>query len=116
VHRLLSATETSVRLNLGRAAYKLPRRLRRHIQFRDGTCRFPGCGRPARKTDIDHLEEWAVGGKSNYDNLFCLCAYHHKMKSITRWRVKHLGEGVLRWTSPDGKTYDTYPDNRIRSG
>jgi hypothetical protein len=116
VHRLLSTTETSVRLNLERATYKLPRRLRRHIQYRDGTCRFPGCGRPARKTDIDHLHEWADGGLSNYDNLFCPCAYHHKMKSITRWRVTHLGEGILRWTSPDGKNYDTHPDNPIRAG
>jgi hypothetical protein len=38
------------------------------------------------------------------------------MKTITRWLVTHLGNGILRWTSPEGKTYDTHPDNPIRAG
>jgi hypothetical protein len=38
------------------------------------------------------------------------------MKHSTTWRVQSLGNGNLRWTSPDGKNYDTYPDNPIRPG
>jgi hypothetical protein len=114
--RLLTNPETGVVLSMGRDTYKVPTKLQRLIRYRDGTCRAPGCGAPARKADIDHLNDWADGGGTDYDNLYCLCPKHHKMKHNTSWKVRSLGNGILRWTSPDGKNYDTYPDNPIRPG
>ena len=36
-------------------AYKIPADLREQIQLRDRTCVFPGCARPARRCDVDHI-------------------------------------------------------------
>jgi hypothetical protein len=116
VTRVLTHPETGVVLSMGRKVYKLPRRLRRWLKYRDGTCRFPGCGRPARKADIDHVKDWAFGGATNFDNLICLCPFHHKLKHNSRWKVELLDNGIVRWTSPDGRTYDTEPDNPIETG
>jgi hypothetical protein len=40
---------------------------------------FPGCRRPARRTDLDHRTPWPRGSTSA-DNLQCLCRHHHRAK------------------------------------
>ncbi|NDI47355.1 HNH endonuclease signature motif containing protein [Goekera deserti] len=42
---------------------------RRFVTTRDRTCRFPGCTRPARATDIDHVHPHAEGGPTDVNNL-----------------------------------------------
>jgi hypothetical protein len=67
--------------------YRFPPRLRRFLEARDRTCVFPGCGRPARRTDKDHRLPWPAGPTSA-DNGECLCRHHH--------RAKHTVFTVLR--------------------
>ncbi|MQA81090.1 MAG: DUF222 domain-containing protein [Streptosporangiales bacterium] len=51
-------------------------RLARFIKARDVTCRFPGCTRRARRTELDHTVPWAAGGSTATWNLHCLCKRH----------------------------------------
>jgi hypothetical protein len=113
--RLLTHPETGAVLSVGREHYTIPADLRRWLQVRDGTCRFPGCGRAARRCDVDHTNEWQHGGETAHNNLAHLCRKHHRLKSLTDWKVEQIGDGVLRWTSPAGKVYETEPEEIIQS-
>jgi hypothetical protein len=76
---------------LAYSGYRIPPRLRRFLEARDRTCVFPGCGRPARRTDKDHRIPWPAGPTSAA-NTDCLCRHHH--------RAKHAVFTVIR--DPDG--------------
>ena len=73
--------------------YRPSSHLARFVQARDQRCCFPGCTRPAARTDKDHLDPWPRG-RTSPDNLHCLCRHHH--------RAKHAGFTVLK--DPDGTT------------
>lgn len=88
--------------------------LGRLVRLRDGHCRFPGCGVPARRCDLDHREPFdhdgpRRGGRTVRDNLFCLCRFHHRAKTRGVWTYTHFGGGTLEWTSPTGSVYTTVP-------
>ncbi|MEG3616684.1 HNH endonuclease signature motif containing protein [Isoptericola haloaureus] len=107
--RILTDPETGAVLSVGRSTYQAPADLKAMLAERDATCRFPGCVRPVSGTDLDHTVAWADGGTTDADNLAHLCRHHHVLKHQTRWRVRQLGAGRLRWTSPTGRVYDTDP-------
>ncbi|WP_370291355.1 FAD-dependent oxidoreductase [Cryobacterium sp. TMB3-15] len=72
--------ETVAVLSVGKEHYKAPADLRRWVALRDGTCRFPGCTRPASRSDLDHTLAREHGGPTDYDNLAHLCRAHHRLK------------------------------------
>ncbi|MCF6737464.1 DUF222 domain-containing protein [Blastococcus sp. KM273129] len=82
----------------------------RFIRLRDRTCRHPGCGRPAARTDADHVVPHDRGGRTACENLCCLCRTHHRLKTFARgWRFELLPDGTLRVTTPSGVTRTTRP-------
>jgi hypothetical protein len=94
--------------------YDIPDRLREQIQLRDRTCVFPGCTRPARACDVDHVIPYdhdaeADGrpqpGPTSTDNLACMCRFHHRLKTHSAWRYDMTAPGVFEWTSPHGHRY-----------
>jgi hypothetical protein len=111
--RLLTHPETGTVLSVGRDRYTVPEDLRRWLRTRDGTCRFPGCGRAAKRCDLDHTDDWHYGGDTAHDNLAHLCRAHHRLKHLTDWKVEQVGDGELRWTSPLGRVYLTAPATRM---
>jgi hypothetical protein len=112
--RLLTHPETGVVLSVGKTRYKVPKPLKRWLEVRDGTCRFPGCNREARRSDLDHSLDWQFDGPTDHDNLAHLYPRHHALKSETGWRLKHDAGGTLTWTAPSGRQYATEPATRIR--
>ena len=50
-------------IDVGRSRRILPRALRRAVQGRDHTCRFPGCAVPAQRTHAHHIEHWATAAQ-----------------------------------------------------
>jgi hypothetical protein len=66
-------------LDVGRRRYPSAA-LARHVQTRDKTCRFPGCPRKARKSDLDHTRRYVDGGGTHDGQLSALCRRHHRMK------------------------------------
>jgi hypothetical protein len=115
--RLLTHPETGALLSVGRKRYKVPKDLRRYLQIRDLTCRFPGCGMAAERSDIDHTLDWQYRGETDHANLAHLCPGHHTLKGNTTWNVTQAtdGSGVLTWTTPTGRSYRTYPQTPIAS-
>lgn len=107
--RLLTHPETGTVLSVGRERYAVPRDLRLWLRIRDETCRFPGCGRAAASSDIDHTVDWQHEGATRHDNLAHLCEGHHQLKHRTAWRVDQAGGGALEWRAPSGRTYRTEP-------
>lgn len=89
--------------------YRPPEQLKRHLRARDQRCRFPTCGLPARKCDLDHNDAAATGGPTSEGNLSAFCRRHHTLKHASPWHVRHKAGGLLEWTSPTGRTYIDAP-------
>ncbi|SDH83745.1 HNH endonuclease [Arthrobacter subterraneus] len=107
--RILTHPHTGAALSIGRATYRPPKHLQDWVRIRDKTCRHPGCNRAAVATEIDHTIPWHHGGRTNHDNLACLCAKHHRLKTIGLWDYMQPEPGTITATSPAGKTYTTQP-------
>ncbi|HKX75993.1 MAG TPA: DUF222 domain-containing protein [Acidimicrobiia bacterium] len=69
-------------IDLGRKTRVIPPALRRAVIARDRHCQHPGCFRPARWCDVDHIVSWLEGGETKLDNLQLLCRYHHRLKHL----------------------------------
>jgi hypothetical protein len=84
---------------------------KRVVQTRNPTCVFPGCRMPARQSDLDHQNPWAVTHRTHTSGLEPLCRHHHQLKHRA-WKLeKHPSRpGYYNWTSPLGHTYTTGPD------
>jgi hypothetical protein len=96
-------------LDLTYARYQPPKVLADFIKARDRTCRFPGCTRPARRSDIDHQVPWPTGATCN-TNCACLCRKHHRAKHEGGWQVRQPKPGWFTWTSPLGFTHVVPPE------
>src|SRR4051794_18440523 len=102
-------------------AYEIPDRLRERIVLRDAHCVFPGCTRPARHADIDHITPHADGGETTDRNLAPLCRSHHRHKTHGGWTYTAIEPGTYLWRSPMGQhalvtgagtTYLDHPEHR----
>jgi Domain of unknown function (DUF222) len=82
------------------------------VRWRDVTCRFPGCDRPAAVCHIDHTIPYPVG-PTHPSNLKLLCVVHHLLKTFWTgmggWADRQLPDGTVIWTAPSGHTYTTTP-------
>jgi len=66
----------------------------------------PARPRPATSTTPT---PYSHGGPTAAHNLGPLCLRHHRLKHLTRWRLRKLEHGY-EWTSPTGHVYRTQPD------
>jgi hypothetical protein len=93
----------------GADTYRIPAAIRRTVQTRDATCRFPGCRRAAARCDIDHTLAHHKGGPTCPCNLAILCRRHHRLKQRPEWQITQIWPGVLLWIAPTGHWYLTTP-------
>ena len=84
-----------VERDLSSSHYRPGTRLSRFVQARDRTCVFPGCRRPARRTDLDHRTPWPHG-RTSADNLQCVCRHHHRAKHAV-FTVLAGADGTVIW-------------------
>jgi hypothetical protein len=108
-HRILTHPVSGVVLDVDRTSYRPPADLKRWLELRDGTCRSPGCGIPAKRCDLDHTIDWARGGRTSSRNLGHLSERHHTRKHASKWRVEQRADGIFTWTSPTGFVCDSDP-------
>lgn len=111
--RVLTHPETGMVLSVGRDRYRVPKAMRQAVEWRAARCLGPGCGMPASRCEIDHRIGWADGGETAFTNLNPFCKNHHIIKTVTDWRIDPGDGGVVRWTSPTGRSYDVEPERRL---
>ena len=79
------------------------------LRWRDLTCRWPGCDRPAEKSDIDHTVPWPHG-PTHPSNTKPYCRSHHLTKTFCAgWTDQQLPDGTIVLTAPTGHVYGTQP-------
>jgi len=110
VRRLLTDAATGHLVDISEKQYRPSAQLDRAVRTRDHVCRFPGCSRPATTkrsgTDLDHSIPWPRG-ETTASNLAVLCRHHHRLKHSPGWSAELMHDGVMRWTTPTGKTFVT---------
>ena len=109
--RVLTHPVTGAVLAIDR--YRPSKQIRRALAARDGRCRQKTCTQPVLRVDADHLVDAALGGETSLENLCLQCRRHHSLKHATPWQVKHLGDGLIEWTSPLGRTYRDQPQRMV---
>jgi hypothetical protein len=83
--------------------------LRHLTQIRHATCTAPTCRRPAARCDFEHNIPYEAGGRTCLCNGSPKCRHDHRLKQHPRWTVEQPAPGIIRWTTPAGRTYTTEP-------
>ena len=82
------------------------------IRWRDLTCRWPGCDKPARQSDIDHTVPYPAG-PTHPSNTKAYCRTHHLIKTFCTgprgWTDQQRPDGTIVLTAPTGHVYTTEP-------
>jgi hypothetical protein len=108
--RRLVTDSTGCIIDAGRTRYAITDTQRHLLALRDGTCRFPGCTRPATACQLDHATSWRHGGHTDLDNLGPLCQHHHQVKTHGGWAITaSRRDGACTWRSPLGRIYHHQP-------
>jgi hypothetical protein len=94
-------------LDVGRKARTVPPSIRRALQARDRSCRFPGC--TARRCDAHHVEHWMDGGVTSVDNLVLLCRRHHRAVHEGGFEVQLFSDGTTTFLRPNGTVFEAAP-------
>ena len=102
-------------LDVGRSRRTISARQRLALQARDSTCRFPGCGVPARHAEGHHLRHWTDGGKTDLDNLILLCRFHHHRLHDGAFRIAVEPGGSLAFTTADGRGISSTIRRHVRN-
>ena len=92
--RVLLDSESAV-IDVGRAKRVVSGPARRALTARDGTCRWPGCDRPASLSAAHHIVHWVHGGTTDLDNLILLCHRHHWMVHEGKWQLVRADDGRM---------------------
>jgi len=92
------------------SSYRIPDSMRRLIEARDQTCRFPACRQPAWRTDMDHTIPYDLGGPTCRCNVSAECRHHHRLKQLNGWQLSQPRPGFLVWATPARLTYAVGPD------
>ena len=95
--------------DLGRTRRTVPPRLRRALEQRDVTCRFPGCDRK-RFREGHHIVFWSHNGKTALSNLVLLCHHHHRLVHEGRYRIEGHPSGELTFIAPSGRIVPRSPE------
>ena len=93
-------------LNVGRKTRAVPPSIRRALQIRDQSCRFPGCCE-SRYVDAHHVQHWCDGGETRLDNLVLLCRHHHRLLHQEGYEIVKHGEQRFEFLTPAGSAMPT---------
>ena len=88
--------------------YVPSRKLGHLIRARTATCPAPGCGAQAYHNDLDHTVPYP-DGPTDECNVAPPCRRHHRVKQAPGWKLEQPEPGVMRWTTPAGRSYTTRP-------
>mgnify|MGYP000055140543 CR=1 FL=1 len=87
-------------VEVGARTRTIPPALRRALQHRDRSCRFPGCH--VRVGEGHHVRHWAQGGPTTLSNLALLCRRHHRAVHEEGYQLERMPGGALQFRRPNG--------------
>lgn len=64
-------------LNLGRSQRLFSKSQAKALRTARRGCAFPGCTMPAERCELDHLDAWEKGGRTDIDRGDLYCTVHH---------------------------------------
>jgi hypothetical protein len=99
IARVLLDSESTV-IDVGRSKRVVSEPARRALKARDGSCRWPGCERPASWSAAHHVVHWIHGGSTDLDNLILLCHRHHWMVHEGNWQLVRGDDGRMLTIPP----------------
>ncbi len=110
---MLHAADGAV-LDVGRKMRTVPPAIRRALESRDRSCRFPGC--TARRCDAHHVQHWVDGGVTSLDNLVLLCRRHHRAVHEGGFDLVRHRDGRVTFVRPNGTVLEAAPVFRAVRG
>jgi hypothetical protein len=99
IARVLLDSDSMV-IDVGRSKRVVSEPTRRALVVRDGSCRWPGCDRPASWSAAHHVVHWIHGGNTDLDNLVLLCRRHHWMVHEGDWQLVRGDDGRMLTIPP----------------
>jgi hypothetical protein len=96
-------------LNVGREQRTANRAQRRSLRAMYRTCAHPHCTVAFDRCRIHHIIPWAVGGRTDIDQLLPLCETHHHLVHEGNWTLTMAPDRVCTWTRPDGTIWHAGP-------
>ncbi|MGT2427098.1 DUF222 domain-containing protein [Amnibacterium kyonggiense] len=92
----------------------IPAGLKRLLHLRQPTCGC-GCGLPAHRADVDHVQRFEHDGRTRHENLQILCRRSHQAKDAGFADVSVGEDGVPRWRNKWGGVQMMKTSMRIRT-
>jgi hypothetical protein len=103
-------------VGVGRRVRVAPGWLRDATLALHDTCSAPGCGAPARTSEVDHARPWRparpddLPGSTDVAELAPVCASHNQSKERDGWKVRQTKDGRRTWIHQrSGLTTRTVP-------
>lgn len=90
----------------------IPAGLKKLLHLRQPTCGC-GCGLPAHRADIDHVERVEHDGRTRHDNLQILCRRSHQAKDAGFADVTVQPDGRWKWANKWGGVKFVKPTVRV---
>ena len=86
-----------------RERHRVSAAMRRKVQSRDRTCRFPGCSTPATRCQIHHIDWRGETNPTETWNLIAACPKDHGAHHREELEILRTPEGDLRFLGADGR-------------
>ena len=108
LYRLLTDPASGRCVERSIKAYPFDAAMRSQIVASDVFCRAPGCLRPARMSQMDHVQEHGTpGGHTCEANGQPVCEPHHDLKTKKAWDAVIDANRDVTWTTMLGRIYRT---------
>lgn len=95
-------------VDLSTTSYQPTGPIWRHVTARDQLCVWPGCRRPATRSEKDHRVPFP-DGTTSVGNLDNLCGRHHRAKHTAGYQVRRERNGDYVVTTPRGTRLRSRP-------
>jgi hypothetical protein len=107
LRRIVTDPISGVVIDYGRSRYTADADLRRLLEVRDVTCRWPGCLRPAKRCDVEHRQPYDTHGTTSSGNCSEMCVKHHGRKTHDGFSYHRIDPrtGETVWVTALGFTY-----------
>ena len=109
LHRLLTDPADGRCLERSLTRYAPDAAMRAQLRAADVTSRAPGSTVPAARCDLDHVQEYLLGGPTAETNLQSVDRTWHALKTETFWDAVMDETRNVTWASFWGRLYPTRP-------